>query len=83
MTVSFYLDVHVQRENFTSANVTNVLRQAAANNRFKPLTVESISLTYVVVGELSLISEERERERENITGTVFLLRLRFGCLKHD
>ena len=78
MTVRFYLDVHdVQRDsNVTTAGVTNVL-QTATNDSFRPLQVEFISLEYVVVGELSLISEERlcerEREREIITGAVFLL----------
>ena len=76
MTVSFYLDVHdVQRENVTTASVTKVLKEAATNNSFLPLEVKFISLKYVVVGELSLISEEslceRGRERENIIGAFF------------
>ena len=85
MTVSFYLDVHdEQRENVTTASVTKVLKEAATNNSFLPLEVKFVSLKYVIVGELSLISEESlcQRERENITGAFFLLRLRAGCLKH-
>ena len=65
VTVRFYLDVHdVQRDsNVTTASVTSIL-QAATNGSFRPLQVEFISLEYVVVGELSLISEERLCERE-------------------
>ena len=69
MDVTFYLDVQDEWKNVTAANVTNILRQAATNDGFKPLKVKSITLRLRhVVGELSLISEERlcvrERERE-------------------
>ena len=70
MTVSFYLDVH----DVTTASVTNVLKQAAEKDSFPSLKVKFILLKHVVVGELSLISEEREREKENIKGWLLIIK---------